>query len=128
MSQEIMNVIETVVIIPLLVAISSYVIAFLRKQTAKLQGQIQNENAKRLLGVADSIISQAVASVTQTYVDGLKADGAFTKEAQQEAFEQSKRIVLGLMTAEVTNAINENYGSVESWINTKIEEAVCNNK
>ena len=128
MSQEIMNVIETVVIIPLLVAISSYVIAFLRKQTAKLQEQIQNENAKRLLGIADSIISQAVASVTQTYVDGLKADGTFTKEAQHEAFEQSKRIILDLMTDEVTNTINENYGSVESWINTKIEESVNHSK
>lgn len=128
MSNEVINNIETCVIIPMMIAVSSYIIAFLHKQTARLQEQIKNEKAKKLIDIADSIVNQSVVSVTQTYVDGLKAEGAFDKTAQEIAFNKSKEKICCLLTTEVANAVKDNYGSFEDWINTKIEESVCKNK
>lgn len=128
MSNEIMNLVETLVLAPLVVAISSFLIALLRQQTAKIEGKIKDERAKRLLEIAEGVVTQAVTSVTQTYVDGLKADGEFTKEAQRAAFEQSKEKIYALLTNETMQAIQDNYGSMEEWIKTKIEETVNKNK
>lgn len=128
MSNEIMNLVETLVLAPLVVAISSFLIALLRQQTAKIEGKIKDEKAKRLLEIAEGVVTQAVTSVTQTYVDGLKADGEFTKEAQRAAFEQSKEKIYALLTNETMQTIQDNYGSMEEWIKTKIEETVNKNK
>lgn len=128
MSNEIMNLVETLVLAPLVVAISSFLIALLRQQTAKIEAKIKDEKTKRLLEIAEGIVTQAVTSVTQTYVDGLKEDGRFTREAQCDAFAQSKEKVYKLLTAETAQAIQDNYGNMEEWIKTKIEETVNKNK
>lgn len=128
MSNEVMNLIETCVLVPILIVISSYIIAFFRKQTAKLQDQIKDDKAKRLIEIANEIVDQAVLSVTQTYVDGLKAEGTFDEKAQKEAFEKSKSTIYNLLTTDVINTIRDNYDSLDDWINTKIEESVGRNK
>lgn len=128
MSNEVLNIIETCIVIPILIAISSYVIAFLHKQTEKIKEQIKNEKTKRLIDIANNVVDQAVISVTQTYVDELKVDGVFGKEEQDKAFNKSKNIVYDLLTSEIVETIQENYGDLEKWINTKIEESVVKNK
>lgn len=128
MSQEVVNVIETCVIVPVLIALSSFIIAFLRKQTEKLQERIKDEKSQKMIEIADGIVEQAVSMVTQTYVDGLKEDGLFTKDKQEIAFAKSKDIVYKLMTKDAVNAIKENYGDYDEWIKTKIESSIYQNK
>ena len=128
MSQEVMNIVETCVISPLLIALTSYIITFLHKQIVKLQAQIKDEKIKNLISIAEGIVDQAVSTVTQTYVDGLKEDGVFDKYAQKTAFEKSKTYVYSLMTEETKNAITENYGTLDTWVSTKIEEFIAKSK
>lgn len=128
MSQEVMNIVETCVISPLLIALTSYIITFLHKQIVKLQAQIKDEKIKNLISIAEGIVDQAVSTVTQTYVDGLKEDGVFDKDAQKTAFEKSKTYVYSLMTEETKNAITENYGTLDTWVSTKIEEFIAKSK
>lgn len=128
MSQEIVNLIETLVLAPLIIAISSFLIAFLKQQTAKLQEKIQDEKIKRLLGIAESVVSQSVLTVSQTYVDALKEDGSFGKDEQEKAFEMSRDKIYKLLTADTIQVIQENYGDVEEWITTKIEETINKSK
>lgn len=128
MSQEVMNIVETCVISPLLIALTSYIITFLHKQIVKLQAQIKDEKIKNLISIAEGIVDQAVSTVTQTYVDGLKEEGVFDKDAQKTAFEKSKTYVYSLMTEETKNAITENYGTLDTWVSTKIEEFIAKSK
>lgn len=128
MSQEVMNIVETCVISPLLIALTSYIITFLHKQIVKLQAQIKDEKIKNLISIAEGIVDQAVSTVTQTYVDGLKEEGVFDKDAQKTAFEKSKTYVYSLMTEETKNAIMENYGTLDTWVSTKIEEFIAKSK
>lgn len=124
MSNEVMNLIETLVLAPLIIAISSFLIALIRQQTFKIEEKIKDEKAKRMLEIAENVVSQAVATVSQTYVDGLKKDGIFDTDAQKEAFEMSKDKIYMLLTTDTLQAVKDNYGNVEEWINTKIEETI----
>lgn len=128
MSQEVMNIVETCVISPLLIALTSYIITFLHKQIVKLQAQIKDEKIKNLISIAEGIVDQAVSTVTQTYVDGLKEEGVFDKDAQKTAFEKSKTYIYSLMTEETKKAITENYGTLDTWVSTKIEEFIAKSK
>ena len=128
MSNEIMNLVETLVLAPLVVAISSFLIALIRQQTARIEAKIKDEKAKRLIEIAEGVVSQAVISVSQTYVDGLKAAGEFGEEAQKVAFEQAKDKIHLMLTDEAAKTVKENYGDIEEWIKTKIEEVVSKNK
>ncbi len=128
MSNEVMNIIETCVLTPLLIAISSFIIAFLHKQTIELQEKIKDEKVKGLLNTANGIVEQAVTTVTQTYVDGLKSEGTFDKDAQNEAFNKAKDSINTLFTQDIVNAIQNNYGDFDEWITTKIEESISKNK
>lgn len=124
MSNEVMNLIETLVLAPLIIAISSFLIALIRQQTSKIEEKIKDEKAKRMLEIAENVVSQAVATVSQTYVDDLKKDGIFDTDAQKEAFEMSKDKIYMLLTTDTLQAVKDNYGNVEEWINTKIEETI----
>lgn len=128
MSNEVMNLIETLVLAPMIIAISSFLIALIRQQTAKIQEKTKDEKIKMMLEIAENSVSQAVLTVSQTYVDGLKKDGLFNQEAQKEAFEMSKDKVYKLLTTDTIQAIQNNYGNVEEWIATKIEETIVKNK
>lgn len=128
MSNEVMNLIETLVLAPLIITISSFLIALIRQQTSKIEEKIKDEKAKRMLEIAENVVSQAVATVSQTYVDGLKKDGIFDTDAQKEAFEMSKNKIYMLLTTDTLQAVQDNYGSVDEWITTKIEETVNKNK
>lgn len=128
MSNEIMNLIETIVVVPLVIAISSFLIALIRQQTAKIESSVKDEKAKKLIQIAESAVAQTVTSVTQTYVDELKKEGAFDFCAQKEAFEKSKQNVEKLLTEEAVSAVKETFGDFDEWLETKIEEAVYNSK
>lgn len=128
MSNEIINLIETLVLAPLIIAIFSFLIALIRQQTSKIEGKIKDEKAKRMLEIAENVVSQAVATVSQTYVDGLKKDGIFDTDAQKEAFEMSKDKIYKLLTTDTLQAVQNNYGDVDEWIVTKIEETINKSK
>lgn len=70
----------------------------------------------------------AVKMTNQTYVDALKKAGAFDAEAQKVAFEKTKIAVLGLLNDEAKKAVIDTFGSLEKWIETKVESTVASNK
>ena len=126
MSQEFVNLIETCVLAPLLTALTGVLIAFISKQATRLKEKFNDEKTSRYIEMAEKIVQQAVTYVSQTYVDELKKDGAFTKADQKKAFEKSKTLVYGLMNEECKKAVESNYISYEKWLETKIEETVNN--
>ena len=76
----------------------------------------------------DGTITAAVIAVNQTYVDALKEQNAFTKEAQEEAFKRVWETVIATMTEEADIYISEVIGDLDEYIRTKIEEAVKEHK
>ena len=128
MNAELINTIMTAVVLPLLVAVSGYLIAYLRKKAAEVTANIESQTIRFYIEEANEIVFQAVETLFQTYVDELKKKGQFTKEAQQEAFNRAKDITLQLFSAEAREILIEIYGDLDLWIKTKIEQAVKQNK
>lgn len=108
----------------LITAGGAYLVALLRKRTAQIEQELDNDTASKYMNMACDAVAQSVAFTAQTFVDTLKAEGAFTKEKQLEAFNTAKDNVLEILGDTVVAALGEIYGDFDAWLNTKIEQ-VC---
>lgn len=114
---NIISVIVTAIILPLI----SYLGLRL---TTYLNNKIKDEKTKTLLTKATQIVTNAVRSVFQTYVESLKAEGKFDEHSQNVALKKAKDIVLAEFSDDIKNFINENYGDLTEWITNQIEATI----
>lgn len=114
---NILSIVVTAVILPLISFAGTKLISF-------LNSKIKDEKAKELLTKATSIVTNAVRTVFQTYVESLKKSGSFGVEAQKEALLKAKDIALGQMTNELKEYIIKEYGDIDSWLTTQIEATI----
>lgn len=120
MNEMLLNIISVVVS-----AIVLPLISIGGTQLIKLiNSKIKNQEASKLLSDATSIVLNAVRTVTQTYVDTLKANGLFNKDAQLVALNKAKDIALSQMSSDVKDFINANFGDVQLWITNQIEASI----
>lgn len=108
----------------LIIAGGKYLVTLINVKKAQLQQQLDNQKARKYMDMACVAVTQAVTYVSQTYVDALKKDGAFTKENQLEAFNRAKGKVLNILDETALKALGEIYGDFDAWLDTKIEQ-VC---
>lgn len=103
---------------------TAYLVSFLKKKSAQAQTQIENDTAKHYLDEITNAVTTAVSATSQTYVDALKKDNAFTKEAQLEALNKAKDTALSILSPAAAQFVSEVYGDLNSFLVAKIEEAV----
>lgn len=108
----------------LITALGLYLVALLRKKTAQIQKELDNDTASKYMEMACDAVAQAVTYTAQTFVDNLKDGDAFTKEKQLEAFKKAKGKTLEILGDTVVEALGEIYGDFDVWLDTKIEQ-VC---
>ena len=126
--KEILEMLFKLVIIPAIPILASYAVKALKEWADSKSVVIDNEIVAGYLTNITEIISQAVISTTQTYVDSLKAQGKFDAEAQKIAFEKTKTTVLALLAEDAKEFIADMYGDVDLWLDTKIEQMVKETK
>lgn len=112
----------------LITAGGAYLVALLKRETSKIEEQIDNETAAKYIEMANDAISASVLYVSQVYVETLKKQNAFTKEAQIEAFNMAKERVLDILSDTCVNALNEIYGDLDKYMQAKIEEVIYESK
>jgi len=120
MSAILMNVISaavTAIVLPLISIGGARLIAL-------INGKIKNDEAAKTLSTATDIVTNAVRSVFQTYVEALKNEGKFDKEAQLVALNKAKEIAIAQMSDEAKLYITQNYGSFEIWLTVQIEATI----
>lgn len=118
---NILSCIVTVIILPLITLLGSKLIKWISKK-------IDDENLEKNLIKATNIVLDAVKYVLQTYVDNLKKEGKFTKDAQLIAFNKAKEIVLSQFNEEIKSYIKDIFGDIDSWIDVQIEASINNLK
>ena len=119
-----LNIIETIltaVVIPLLAWGIKNLVNWLKTKT-------NNAIVEKYLTYAGDAVTQAVKETTQTYVDALKKEGKFDKDAQIEAFNRTMKTALDLLTTDALDVIEMVYGDVEAWLRSKIESTIAENK
>jgi hypothetical protein len=128
---EIMDLIAQifeVCIIPLMGILTAYFVKWIGVKTEELKEETKNEKTEKYLDMLNNTITNCVIATTQTYVDTLKAQGAFDMEAQKTAFTMTYDAVAKLLTNEATEYLNEAVGDLNLYITQKIEAEVNLNK
>ena len=120
MNEILLNVLScvvTAVIIPLITLLGSKLIKW-------ISGKIDNEKTSKYLTEATTIVLDAVKCVFQTYVEALKKEGSFNKDAQLIALNKAKEIVLNQLSNDVKEYRKSNFGDIDTWLTTQIEASI----
>lgn len=117
-----------VCVIPLLGILTAYFVKWVNAKSAEIQNKVDNDTVNKYIAMLDDTICACVIATTQTYVDALKKDNAFTKEAQQEAFNLTYNAVMDVLTDEAKKYLTNIYGDLTAYITNKIEAEVQINK
>lgn len=123
-TELLLNIIQSVlttVLIPLLGWGVSTLVNF-------LNSKINNAKIEKYITFAGQVVESVVKETSQTYVNSLKESGKFDKEAQEIAFKKSYDTALKLLTKDTLEAIKLVYGDVSTWLTSKIEATVLENK
>ena len=114
---NIISVVVTSIVLPLISIAGAKLIQF-------INSKIKNNKAADLLTTATTIVINAVRSVFQTYVEALKKEGSFNKDAQIIALNKAKDIALTQMTDDVKDYLVTTHGSLDTWLDTNIEATI----
>ena len=68
--------------------------------------------------------ADAVAMVSQTYVDSLKASGSFDEDAQKKALALALAACVDSLSQSAQDYIQKTYGDVSTYLTTMIEAEV----
>lgn len=109
-------------------ALTTFLCVLLKNKISEVSTKIKNNNLSKYINAATDIVINAVLDVSQTYVDSLKKNNGFTKEAQEEAKKKAINIATKLITEDGKKAIEEVYGDFSTWLSTIIESNVKKNK
>lgn len=117
-----------VCIIPLLGVLTTYLVMYLKAKSTELQEKVDNDLANKYIQMLTDTICVCVIATNQTYVESLKKQGKFDKEAQQKAFEMTLESVLSILSDEAKEYLTAIYGDLNNYIMQLIEAQVNQNK
>ena len=120
MPQEVLNIIWSAVGV-LVTGLLSWVTTVIINW---LNGKIKDTKVKQWATDLTQIIMTSVTTITQTYVDALKKEGAFSKEAQEEAFNKCLTLIKSQLTPELKQYIEDNFGDMEAYLKAQIESLI----
>lgn len=128
MSQESINTLMKVVIVPLLSVIVPFIIQLLRTKTTELKNRINNADINKYVDIAEDAIETAVVSTQQTFVDTVKNTVDWDTEAQELAFTLTKTNAVKLMGETAKVVMQTLHTDFDSWLEHRIEYYVHLNK
>ena len=117
-----------VCIIPLLGLLTAYVVKYVNAKSAEMQAKVENDKADKYIAMLDETICACVIATSQTYVEALKKENAFTKEAQLEAFDKTFNAIMKVLSEDAKKYLTAIYGDLTVYITNKIEAEVSLNK
>lgn len=124
---EILNNISPIlsnVLILIITALTSYIVTYINKKKKALQLEMDNTLAIKYTDMIEKTIIDCVNATNQTYVEALKKDNAFTKEAQAEAFNRTLNSVMKILSDDCLEYLATITTDVNAYIYNKIEAEV----
>ena len=117
-----------VCVIPLLGILTAYVIKWISLKSADLTEKIDNDMLDKYIRMLDKTITDCVIATNQTYVETLKKEGSFDKDAQKIAFEKTYNSVVLILSEDAKEYLEESFSDLQKYITEKIEAEVAQNK
>lgn len=125
---DILNTAAQTLVPLVLTALVVTALFYLEKLMKKGKEATDSELVDKYLDMLQNTITDAVLATTQTYVDAMKKQNMFDKEAQKHAFKLSYDAVMTVLTDDAKKYIESAVGDLETYITNKIEATVKLNK
>ena len=125
---ELITSIFQVCILPLLGILTTFFVKWVQNKSLEIQNNVDNETLEKYLAMVTQTISDCVIATNQTYVESLKAQGAFDAEAQKIAFQMTSDAVMQILSEDAKEYLEQSIGDLQAYIAKKIEAEVNINK
>lgn len=126
MDQNLINQLFQVCLIPMLGALTTFIVIWIKAKSAELQKKTNNDVLNKYVQMATDTITNCVIATNQTYVNSLKEQGKFDEVAQKEAFQRTYQAVLLILSDDAKEYLNNAFGDLNKYLQEKIESTVNN--
>ncbi len=126
--KELLPVIIQTVLIPLLIALGGFAVKWINAKANQLKEKVKDDRYFLYIDILQELVTKTVITVNQTYVDELKKENSFTKEAQEEAFKKVYEAVMLSLSEDVLTYLEQIIGDLNEYITVLIESAVKEQK
>lgn len=126
MDQNLINQLFQVCLIPMLGALTTFIVIWIKAKSAELQKKTNNDILNKYVQMATNTITNCVIATNQTYVNSLKEQGKFDEAAQKEAFQRTYQAVLLILSDDAKEYLNNAFGDLNKYLQEKIESTVNN--
>ena len=116
------------ILIPLLVTIITICICMMTSKVAKDAARLAPSKYSEIIYGLENIVNKAVITTNQTFVDELKKQGKFDKEAMQEAYERTFESIIASLSQSFFEYLDEETIDVNALLKNMIETSVNWNK
>ena len=125
---DLLNDIFRLCVVPLLAVLTTYLVNYIKAKSDELVKDSDNELERKYMAMLADTITDCVLATNQTYVEALKNQNAFTKEAQEEAFRQTFDAVMAVLNDDAKAYLTNVYGDLTVYLTKKIEAEVNRSK
>lgn len=115
-------------IIPLFGVLVAYVVKYINAKGNEIAANVDSELASKYIVMLTTTIADCVVATNQTYVESLKKEGKFDKDAQAKAFQMTYDAVMDILTDDAKEYLANFYGDLTLYLTKRIEAEVVANK
>lgn len=123
-AKEFLEMVLVAILIPALPLLGRYIQLWFKARIEALQRHMELEEENYYLRQLEDFVMTSVLAVQQTYVEALKQENAFTKEAQKEAVLKAKAKVQTQLTSRGREVLRKAQGDYLTYIEDQIEKLV----
>ena len=122
--KDLVSTIIQTVLIPLLIALTGFLVKWINAKANEAKDKIKDDKYYLYIDILQELVTKTVIMVNQTYVDELKKENAFTKEAQIEAFNRVYETVIASLSEDVYVYLEQIIGNLDDYLTVLIESSV----
>ena len=115
-------------VVPLIGVLSFYLVQYIKAKGNEIASKVDSELASKYILMLTTTITDCVVATNQTYVEALKKEGKFDKEAQNKAFQMTYNAIMDILTEDAKEYLNNLYGDLSLYLSKRIEAEVVANK
>ena len=116
------------ILIPLLITIITICICTITSKIAKNAAESAPSKYSEIIYALENIVNKAVITTNQTFVNELKKQGKFDKEAMEEAYNKTFNSIVASLSQSFFEYIDEEAVDIDALLKNMIETSVNWNK
>ena len=116
------------ILIPLLITIITICICTMTSKIAKDAARLAPSKYSEIIYGLENIVNKAVITTNQTFVNELKKQGKFDKEAMEEAYNKTFNSIVASLSQSFFEYIDEENIDIDTLLKNMIETSVDWNK